>query len=64
MLRIRIKLLRDLRVNEKHGMAEGRVLEVVALQTRKGRDLPKWYVVGDAGTKVGVMKHEAEKLPC
>ena len=58
---MRIRLLVDLPVEEKHGMTAGRVIDVVRQQPGSDREgIPRWFVQGDAGEEVGVFPREAE----
>lgn len=59
---MKIRLLTDLAVDEKHGMVEGRELDVVRIQNPGSRlnPKPKYIVVGNMGKEVYVYRHEAE----
>jgi hypothetical protein len=57
---MKIKLIKDVPVEEKHGMTKGRVLDVI-------KDYPwPWseyvYVMGDIGIRVRLFAHEYEKV--
>ena len=61
---MRIKLLHSLPVAPEHGMTEGRVLEVLGREAEyKNRGGNGWWVRGDSGARVKVLKHEAEVVP-
>ncbi len=56
----KIKLIIDLPIEGRHGMTKGRVLDVVRGSGRpRRRDNPAWYVMGDVGEEVGVLRREA-----
>ena len=57
---MKVKLLRDVPVEEKHGMAEGRVFEVSRMAERTER--ARVFVVGDAGEEVGLLWAEFEAV--
>ena len=61
---MRIKLRTTLPVLPKHGMVEGRILDVlrhVPWHERERGDVA-YYVAGDAGEEVGVLEREAERI--
>ncbi len=58
---MKIRLLMNIPVALEHGMDKGREFEVVRLG-EKGRNVPKWWVLGDAGEEIGIGKHEAEEV--
>ena len=64
-----IRLLHDLPIERRHGATEGRDFEVLQEKREdsqfgvkgEGR-LVGWYVMGDAGERVLVLRGEAEEL--
>jgi len=58
---MRIRLKFDVPIAKDHGMVEGRELDVVRTQEVASRSgSPRWFVIGDTGTEVGILPHEAE----
>ncbi len=49
-------------LEEKHGLTAGRVMAVIE-RGPGGHGNPKWYVIGDAGERVGVLGREAYEVP-
>ena len=64
---MKIKLLADLPIEDKHGAREGRIFEVTDVDHLKplsGQDkgrTDKYHFVGDAGETCCAYLHEAEK---
>ncbi len=52
---MKIKLIDDIPVEKRHGMVKGKVLEV-----ESEIPLGSYWVIGDAGEKVKVFRHEFE----
>lgn len=57
---MKIKLLQDIPVESEHGMTEGRIFEVI--ERGKGRNRPRYWVMGDVGEKVGILSSECEVI--
>lgn len=57
---MKIKLLVNLPADKKHGCRIGKVFEV--LEEVKERGALRWWIMGDVGQKVGVLRHEAEVI--
>jgi hypothetical protein len=60
---MKIKLLSDLPVNRACGMTKGRVLDAIVDEDASRRNDVRYWVKGDNGDKVGVLTHEADKVP-
>ncbi len=58
---MKIRLLIDLPVDKEYGMTKGRELEVVQINL-VNQSPAYWFVMGDTGVKVGVLKQEAEVI--
>jgi len=64
---MKIRLLLDVPVESRHGLTSGREMDVIgtlppSLEVRQV-DMPRWWVMGDAGEKVGILRHEASEIP-
>lgn len=58
----KIRLLMDLPVADEHGMRRGRIFADAVEERNSKRGGVRWWVIGDQGEKVGVLKDEAEVL--
>ena len=59
---MKIRLLMNLPIDEKHKMTEGRVMEVLEGPGQQPRGSVRYWVQGD-GERVGILGHEAEWVP-
>jgi len=61
---MKIRLRHDVPVAKKHGLTEGRVLDVIEddgmPRVDVGRDIAGVWIMGDAGEPVKVLGHEYE----
>lgn len=57
---MKVRLVQNIPVAKKHGMTVGRILEVVHEVPRRRwvRGAPKVFVMGGAGERVGLHRHE------
>ena len=55
----KVRLIRRVPVEPKHGMEKGKVFEVVR-KVKAPRGYPKIFVIGEAGEEVGLKSHEYE----
>jgi hypothetical protein len=57
---MKIKLLKDIPVEEKHKLTKGKVVEA---REAGPIDAVSWWVDGATGEEVGIIRGEAEQVP-
>jgi hypothetical protein len=57
---MKVRLKHTIPVGKEHGMTAGRELETIEFFSAARRDEVKAWVMGDAGEKVGLLRHEFE----
>lgn len=60
---MKIRLLEDLPVAAQHGAVKGRVFDAQETpEDERGRGAVYYWIMGDAGERVGVLYHEAKVI--